>query len=444
MTIPADGTRRSNATTVVRYSKMRIAVTTGPDAGQSIDFAGRLMRIGTSPENDIVLTDDTVSRFHCEIDQVADGIRLRDCGSTNGIFVAGIRIFEALLTGPIALRIGDTTLTVAPLDETIQREQVPSDRFGDVLGHSIRMRELFADLERIAPSDHTVLIEGETGTGKDIIAESIHRSSTRADRPYVVFDCGAVTPTLAESELFGHERGAFTGAVGARPGVFEQANGGTLFLDEIGELPKDLQPKLLRALENREVRRLGGLRTVPVDVRVLAATNRNLEGEVHRGNFREDLYFRMAALHVRVPPLRDRMDDLPMLIEHFLSMENPSRSVDEISSHTWTMLKAHKWPGNVRELRNVAHRLCVTPERALGTVLQGQVRPSEPASSATPRPTLPLRIARREMNDAFEKSYVEEVLEKAQGNVTRAAALAEVSRQLLTRLISKHGLREDR
>jgi transcriptional regulator with PAS, ATPase and Fis domain len=227
--------------------------------------------------------------------------------------------------------------------------------------------------------------------------------------------------------------------------VFEQANGGTLFLDEIGELPKDLQPKLLRALENREVRRLGGLRTIPVDVRVLAATNRNLEGEVQRGNFREDLYFRMAALHVHVPPLRDRMDDLPMLIEHFLSMESPPRSADEISSHIWTMLKAHRWPGNVRELRNVAHRLCVTPERALGAVLLGQARPSEPpSSSAPPRPTLPLRVARREMNDAFEKSYVEEVLEKAQGNVTRAAAIAEVSRQLLTRLISKHGLREDR
>jgi transcriptional regulator with GAF, ATPase, and Fis domain len=350
-----------------------------------------------------------------------------------------------MLTGPIALRIGDTTLTIAPLDETVQREQVRTDRFGDVLGHSVRMRELFADLERIAPTDHTVLIEGETGTGKDIIAESIHRASSRADRPYVVFDCGAVTPTLAESELFGHERGAFTGAVGARPGVFEQANGGTLFLDEIGELPKDLQPKLLRALENREVRRLGGVRTIPVDVRVLAATNRNLEGEVHRGHFREDLYFRMAALHVRVPPLRDRMDDLPMLIEHFLSMENPARSVDDISTHIWTMLKAHRWPGNVRELRNVAHRLCVTPERAFGTVLaSSQAQPSSSPAPAEPRATLPLRVARRESNDAFEKSYVEEVLEKAQGNVTRAAAIAEVSRQLLTRLISKHGLREDR
>src|SRR5262249_8361153 len=184
------------------------------------------------------------------------GIRLRDCGSTNGMFVNGMRIFEALVTGPITLRIGDTTLGIIPLDETVPRQRAPTDRFGDRLGRSARLPELFPDLERVAPTDHTVLIEGETGTGKDIVAESIHRASSRADRPYVIFDCGAVTPSLAESELFGHERGAFTGAVGSRPGVFEQANGGTLFLDEIGELPKDLQPKLLRALENRHARRL--------------------------------------------------------------------------------------------------------------------------------------------------------------------------------------------
>jgi transcriptional regulator with GAF, ATPase, and Fis domain len=359
------------------------------------------------------------------------------------MFVNGMRIFEALVTGPVTLRIGDTTLGIVPLDETVPREQAPTDRFGDVLGRSARMRELFADLERIAPTDHTVLIEGETGTGKDIVAESIHRASTRADRPYVVFDCGAVTPSLAESELFGHERGAFTGAVGSRPGVFEQANGGTLFLDELGELPKELQPKLLRVLENREVRRLGGVRTIPVDVRVLAATNRNLAVEVQLGHFREDLFFRMAALHVVVPPLRDRMEDLPMLIEHFLSIENPPRSLADLSSQTWVMLRNHRWPGNVRELRNVARRLCVTPERAFGASLVADAsKPGEPAPAPPKRETLPLRVARREASDAFEKSYLEEVLEKAQGNVTRAATIAEVSRQLLTRMISKHGFRE--
>jgi transcriptional regulator with GAF, ATPase, and Fis domain len=437
----SEGTRRSGSSQIVHYAKTRIRVTGGPDVGLERHFAGRQMRIGTSPENEVALSDETVSRFHCEIDQTLEGLRVRDCGSTNGTFVGGVRIFDALVTGPVTLHVGDSTLAITPLDEIVEREQVPADRFGDVLGRSGRMRELFADLERIAASLHPVLIEGETGTGKDVIAESIHRMSKRADGPYVVFDCGAVAPSLAESELFGHERGAFTGAVAARPGVFEQAHGGTLFLDEVGELATELQPKLLRALENGEVRRIGSTRTTPFDVRVLAATNRNLESEVRQGNFREDLFFRLAALHVLVPPLRDRVEDLPLLVEHFLGMEDPPRSIEDVSSQTWTMLEAHSWPGNVRELRNVVRRLCVTPERAFrGKAREERPDPSQPAAPAA-RPSLPLRIARREAIASFESSYVEGVLEEAQGNVTRAATIAEVSRQLLTRLIRKYGLR---
>jgi transcriptional regulator with GAF, ATPase, and Fis domain len=435
-----DGTRRRGSPQIVQYAKIRIRVTAGPDAGLERQFAGRGMRIGTAPENDVTLTDDTVSRFHCEIDQTLEGLRVRDCGSTNGTSTGEVRIFDALVSGPVTLRVGDSTLVITPLEEKVQREQARADRFGDLLGRSGRMRELFADLERIAASHHPVLIEGETGTGKDVVAESIHRASPRAEQPYVVFDCGAVAPLLAESELFGHERGAFTGAVGTRPGVFEQAHGGTLLLDEIGELPGDLQPKLLRALENGEVRRIGATRTTPFDVRVLAATHRNLESEVRQGNFRQDLFFRLSALHVLVPPLRDRIEDLPMLIEHFLAMESPPRSLDDIAPHMWTMLQAHSWPGNVRELRNVVRRLCVTPERAFrGSPREGQPQPAEPA--AAPRQSLPLRIARREAIASFEIQYLEEVLEQSRGSVTRAAALAEVSRQLLTRLIRKYGLR---
>jgi transcriptional regulator with PAS, ATPase and Fis domain len=339
------------------------------------------------------------------------------------------------------LQLGESTLAITPLTETVDREQAATDRFGDLLGNSPRMRELFADLERIAPSDVAVLIEGETGTGKELAAESIHRASVRANGPYVVFDCSAVAPSLAESELFGHERGAFTGAVSSRPGVFEQADGGTIFLDELGELPKDLQPKLLRVLEKREVRRVGGQRTLPVNVRLIAATNRNLAAEVQHGNFREDLYFRVAATHVYLPPLRDRMEDLEMLVEHFLARVQPPRSLADVPPPVWDMFRAHRWPGNVRELNNAVQRLLVTPERAL--------RPSSPSeapkssiSGLTPATAsiVPLRIARREAGESFEKAYLEALLARTSGNVTRAAAIAEVSRQMIQKMMKKHGL----
>jgi transcriptional regulator with PAS, ATPase and Fis domain len=283
----------------------------------------------------------------------------------------------------------------------------------------------------------TVLIEGETGTGKEVVAESLHAASRRAQGPFVVFDCGAVAPSLIESELFGHERGAFTGAVAARAGVFEQAEGGTLFLDELGELPKDLQPKLLRALERREVRRLGSQRVLPVDVRLVAATHRNLAAEVQRGNFRQDLYYRLAAARVRVPPLRDRMEDLPLLVGHFLGKSKPPRSAQEVPSQVWELLRAHRWPGNVRELAHAVERFLVTPERVLAE--PAPATPIEVAMEAS-GPAQPLREARREASEAFERAYVNGVLRRTQGNVTRAAAIAEVSRQMLQKLMRKHGV----
>ena len=251
-----------------------------------------------------------------------------------------------------------------------------------------------------------------------------------------MFDCGAVTPTLVESELFGHERGAFTGATQAHAGVCEQADGGTLFLDEIGELPKELQPKLLRAIEKRQIRRVGGTRVIAFDARVVAATNRQLRAEVARDRFREDLYFRLAAAHVTVPALRERMEDLPLLVEHFLSLERPPRSSGDLSRELWDLLRAHRWPGNVRELRNAVQRFLVTPDRALRD-LAGTAPAVGDAAAATE--LLPLRVARRENSDAFERDYLASALRIAGGNVTRAAALAEVSRQNLQKLLKKHG-----
>jgi len=434
-------TRARRLPTVVRYTKTRVAVTRGPNQGLVFEIAHAPLRVGTSADNDLVLADDTVSRRHCEIEPTPSGVRVRDMGSTNGVTIGGVRIYDAVLPGEVRLQVGETELTVTPLHDTVSREQAANDRFGDAIGRSTRMRELFADLERIAPSDVTLLIEGETGTGKDILAESVHRQGPRVDGPFVVFDCGAVASTLAESELFGHERGAFTGAVAAHLGVFQQANGGTLFLDEIGELPKDLQPKLLRVLEKRQIKRVGGTATIAVDVRVIAATNRNLRVEVQRQNFREDLFFRIAAAHVAVPPLRDRMEDLESLVEHFLSLEIPPRTLDDVPEHVWDMFRVHRWPGNVRELRNAVQRLMLTPDRPLRDA-GGPSRPSRPpgGSDASAIPLAPLRVARREAGDAFERSYLEQVLARAAGNVTRAAGMAEVSRQMMQKLMRKHGM----
>ena len=282
-----------------------------------------------------------------------------------------------------------------------------------------------------------MLVEGETGTGKELVAECVHRASSRADGPFVTFDCGSVAATLAESELFGHERGAFTGAVAARAGIFEQANGGSIFLDELGELPRSLQPKLLRVLEKRELRRLGGTKTIPVDIRLISATNRNLRAEVKRQTFREDLYFRVAGARVYIPPVRERMDDLPILIEHFLAASEPPRSLRDVPEQLWDAFRAYRWPGNVRELRNAVQRMLITPDR---------VFEPEPSSFAPPPPPLaeadlpPLRVARREAVDSFELRYLKALLAKAQGNVTRAAAQAQVSRQAIHLLMTKHGL----
>jgi transcriptional regulator with GAF, ATPase, and Fis domain len=327
---------------------------------------------------------------------------------------------------------------VGVLDETVTPERLVGERFHGLLGRSACMRELFADLARLAPTDMAVLIEGETGSGKELVAESVHAASARANEPLVVFDCSAVVPTLAESELFGHERGAYTNAVASRMGVFEQAGGGTLFLDELGELPKELQAKLLRVLERRELKRVGGNKTIPVNCRLVAATNRNLEAEVQRGNFRADLYYRLAVGRVRVPPLRARMDDLPLLVEHFLSRAKPGRGGRDLPPSVWATFNAHSWPGNVRELSNAVQRFIVTPERVLLSAADLQQKPAWviPGGDLPP----PLRIARREASDDFERAYLTRLLECSAGQINDAAAIAQVSRQMVQKLIRKHGI----
>jgi transcriptional regulator with GAF, ATPase, and Fis domain len=435
----SEQTRAGPPLAKVRYTRARLLVTQGPDAGLSIEAAGRLLKVGSAPDNDLVLSDALVSRRHCEIELTEAGFRVRDSGSTNGVRAPCARIYDAAFDKPSELSIGGSKLSITLLSGSEDREQSSALRFGDLLGRSNKMRELFADLERLAPSQLSVLIEGETGVGKDVVAESIHRASARSEGPYVVFDCGAVAPTLVESELFGHERGAFTGATAARTGVFEEAHGGTLFLDEVGELPKELQPKLLRALEAQTIKRLGGRSSVPIDVRVLSATNRNLLAEVTRGQFRQDLYFRLAAAKVQVPPLRERYDDIPLLVEHFLAREKPAAPATSVPTHVWEMFAAHRWPGNVRELRHAVQRLVIAPELSLRMVSEGMAGSDQAAHKAQSEEVVPLRVARRDAAETFEREYLARLLRRAEGNPLRAAALAEVSRQMIQKLMRKHG-----
>jgi len=325
----------------------------------------------------------------------------------------------------------------------------PGTRFGRALGGCRVMLDLFACLERLAPCDVTLLLEGETGTGKDVLAESVHLRSQRANGPFVVFDCGATAPTLTESELFGHERGAFTGATGSRPGVFEQAAGGTLFLDELGELPLELQPKLLRVLEKRQVRRLGGNRMIDVDVRIVAATNRQLLKQVELGKFRADLYYRLETTKLTVPALRERLGDLPLLVQHFAGTLPMAESSSSIPARVWERFYGYHWPGNVRELRNAVHRYFLMPEAPINLSPQASEAGAPSAPTQLERHNKgpgqghaislsPLPLARRRAVELFEREYVHAILAQTFGNVTRAAALAGISRQMMTRLSKKH------
>src|SRR6478752_530385 len=356
---PDAATRTLAGPRTLAFPKVRLKVLKGPDKGMTVTLVEDEILIGGADSAQLRLTDPTVSRNHCVIRMTAKGPLLRDLASTNGSRIDGVEVREAYVPRGATLELGHTQVRFDPLDESVELPLADSERFGRLWGRSTPMRRLFALAGRVAASDVTVLIEGETGTGKDALAEAIHQASPRTAGPLIVVDCGAIPPNLFESELFGHERGAFTGADRARAGAFEEADGGTLFLDEIGELPLPLQPKLLRVLEARELRRIGAAQPRKIDVRVIAATNRDLREEVNRGTFRQDLYFRLEVMRLRVPPLRERPDDIPVLVEHFRSLAKPGAAAPPFSEETMRSFVAHPWPGNVRELRNAVERLTV-------------------------------------------------------------------------------------
>jgi len=317
------------------------------------------------------------------------------------------------------------------------------ERFGKMLGRSPAMQIVFDVLAKASPSDATIMLEGETGTGKEVSPEAIHLGSPRKDKPFLVVDCGAMPPQLLESELFGHERGAFTGAVSSRQGVFEAAGGGTVFLDEIGELSIDLQPKLLRVLERREVRRVGTNNHVPVNVRLIAATNRSLRDQVAAHKFRSDLYYRLAVVEVKLPPLRERLSDLPLLVDHIVRAFGTVDATTLARVRSPDFLEAlarHSWPGNIRELRNYLERCVALRDFAPPRSATGSVPIASGPESAV-NVGQPLREAREAWVSAFERRYLEELLRQHDNRVSSAARAAGVDRIYFYRLLWKHGLR---
>ncbi len=429
----------ATGTVAPAVQRFRLRGLNGELAGKSFDSSSDRVQIGSHPSNQIEVQDRTVSRFHCEVFVDREGRAwVKDLGSRNGTRVNGIRVREAELADGMVLQVGHLDLAFTPLAERNVLEVASTSSFGTLLGSSVPLRAAFALLERAAASGATVLLTGESGTGKSEAAELIHTRSARARRPLRIVDCAAVPSNLLHSELFGHERGAFTGAIGKRVGVFEEADGGSVFLDEIGELPADLQPKLLRVLEAREIRRVGSNRYLPVDVRLIAATNRDLRAEVNAGRFRADLYFRLAVLRVHLPALRERPEDIPLIARQLLqklSIDDETRPA-LLDPAFLARLRLPPWPGNVRELRNHLERCA-----ALRQVLNPSPEETSPVPADAVDVSIPFTEARRRMLDSFEQRYLRALLDRHGGNVSQAAATAQVDRAHLHRIIRRHGLR---
>ena len=440
---------RGPTTTPVSTS-FTLQVTDGPDLGTTFVVDGRTpqrLYLGTSPASDFPLSDPHVSRRHFALELRGGTLDVTDGGSTNGTTVNGVRVRDATLHGGELIRAGATTLRVARGAGLGDVEIAGATRFGRVVGSSPEMRRLYPYLGRLAQSDIPVIIEGETGTGKELLAESIHEESSRAAGPLIVFDCTAVPPNLMESALFGHERGSFTGAITARPGVFEQADGGTLFIDEIGDLDSNLQPKLLRVLERSEVQRVGSNRWIRANVRILVATRRDLEQEIQQGRFRDDLYYRLAVARIELPPLRKRTGDIQFIANHIWKElgGDPALFPGDLLDRT----RDYGWPGNIRELRNaVAHRFALGDMAEPGTLQRAPVglMPLATASQLPPPPGVPANVgvierviaaelgffeARERVLAEFQERFVEAVLERHGGNVALAAAASGIARRYL-------------
>ncbi len=439
---------------IIFQRKCRLTVVEGPSKGKKMDLSGKTIRIGKRETNDLMVEDKTVSRNHLEIVAAEDSYLLRDLESTNGTFINDIRVKEAYLSPGDVIRLGNTRIEFSAFDEKVKIEPSTKNEFGPLAGRSRNMRQIFSVLEKISPTNATVIIEGETGSGKEVVARAIHENSPRKIKSFAVFDCGGVAENLIESELFGHLKGSFTGAIATRRGAFEEANGGTIFLDEIGELSLDLQPKLLRALEQREIKKVGSNESSPIDVRVICATNRNLRKEVAEGRFREDLYYRLSVVKIHVPPLRERPDDIPFLIERFLAsgkfnqLPDGKLKVSRVEDDALKMLTRYQWPGNVRELINVLERVVPLAEgntisgQQISYIFQEMERDEEEATErmSSMDLKLPFKEAKQKVVEGFERDYLAALLRRNNYNISKTAREAGIDRKHIRNLLKKYGI----
>ena len=433
----------------LRVRKTKLLVISGSQQGREFVINRDVFTIGSGSINDLRIDDTTVSKRHCEITVDESGYQIKDLNSTNGTQVQGVRVDSAHLAPGSEIRLGKVRIVFCPLQDSNDIPLSRNESFGGMIGKSIPMRRIFYLAETYSPSDATIMITGETGTGKEILAEEIHNHSNRSDKPFIVIDCAAISKELIESELFGHIKGSFTGANADRQGAFELADGGTVFLDEIGDLSPDLQPKLLRVLEKREIRRVGCNKVRKINVRIISATNRNLAQEVNENRFREDLFYRLSVVHLELPALRHRREDLPLLVDRFLADLHGADAIDQIADFDRTMdiLKRHEWPGNVRELRNLIELAFYSEHRpvnlstflSLGHLRTGMTAAEPEINFETDRP---FKDAKNELIENFEKAYLKDLLARNKQNISRSAREAGIERAYLQRLVRKYGLRE--
>lgn len=439
---------------VVSLRKCQLVVIEGASKGRKLDLDNNQITVGKKDDNHLTVEDRAVSRTHFEIVPSEDSFLLKDLESTNGTFINETKVREAYLEPGDIIRIGNSRIEFLAFDEKVHVEPSEKMEFGRIIGRSRRMRQIFGLLERISPTNATVVIEGETGVGKEVVARSIHDYSPRKDSPFIVFDCSAVAENLIESELFGHMKGSFTGAVSTRKGAFEEANGGTIFLDEIAELSLDLQPKLLRALEQRQIKKVGSNETVNIDVRVLCASNRNLRKEVADGNFREDLYYRLSVVKLYIPPVRERPEDIEMLVERFLAEGDFNKNYDgslrvtRVEDDALKMLTRYQWPGNVRELVNVLSRVVPLVSGSnikgqdLAYVFQELEREEDEVTEKLPQVDLgiPFKEAKQKVVEHFERDYLAALLRRNNYNISKTAREAGIDRKHIRNLLKKYGI----
>lgn len=421
---------RSGSSGVLHLPQCKLLVTRGPQRGREYVFSSDVIRAGKASDNDVVLADETVSRGHFEILRDAKGYLLRDLQSTNGTILDGAEIREGYIRSGSLITAGTVQLKFLIADERIPVRPSKQSELGELYGESLAMREIFGLLERVAPLDVTLLIEGEAGSGKELLARTAHAFSQRREGPFLAVDCGALDGHLLESALFGHEKGAFPGAHTTRQGALELASGGTILLHHVDELGLDFQPRLLRVLEQREIRRVGGNRTIKVDLRVMASSLRDLRTEVERGKFREDLFFRLAFVPLRLPPLRDRAEDVPGLVARFRRAAPKAPLLDDGAV---VALQTHDWPGNVRELKEFVER---------GFTLGGGAADESVDESIHEALKFDEKASYRDTKDRwdgeFERRYLKWLIARTAGNISRAAREADMDRKYLHKLLKKH------